>query len=108
MRRNGGGHPPGCAVAGGLPSSNIKPVSEEKIVNRMMLLYGRSLLAALTVLAAFGASAQQFPARPVRFLVPFPPGAGVDLVARQIGQKMAEHWGTAVVIDNRPGAGGTI
>ena len=77
-------------------------------MNRMMLLYGRSLLAALTVLAAFGASAQQFPARPVRFLVPFPPGAGVDLVARQIGQKMAEHWGTAVVIDNRPGAGGTI
>ena len=48
------------------------------------------------------------PDKPVRVLVPFPAGAGVDIVARMIGQPLTEVWGQAVVIDNRPGAGGTI
>jgi tripartite-type tricarboxylate transporter receptor subunit TctC len=74
----------------------------------MIPLHGRSLFAALLALVAIGASAQQFPARPVRFVVPFPPGSGVDLVARQIGQKLTDQWGAAVVIDNRAGAGGSI
>jgi tripartite-type tricarboxylate transporter receptor subunit TctC len=44
----------------------------------------------------------------VRILVPFPAGAGVDIVARMIGQPLTEIWGQATVVDNRPGAGGTI
>jgi tripartite-type tricarboxylate transporter receptor subunit TctC len=52
--------------------------------------------------------AQPYPSKPVRMLVPFPAGAGVDIVARMIGQPLAEVWGQALVIDNRPGAGGTI
>jgi tripartite-type tricarboxylate transporter receptor subunit TctC len=54
------------------------------------------------------AFAQAYPAKPVRILAPFPAGAGVDIVARMIGQPLAEQWGQAVVVDNRPGAGGTI
>jgi tripartite-type tricarboxylate transporter receptor subunit TctC len=53
-------------------------------------------------------SAQSYPDKPVRMLVPFPAGAGVDIVARMIAAPLAESWGQAVVIDNRPGAGGTI
>jgi tripartite-type tricarboxylate transporter receptor subunit TctC len=54
------------------------------------------------------ADAQQYPARPVRFLVPNPPGGGTDLVARIVSQKMSERWGANLVVDNRPGAGGIV
>jgi tripartite-type tricarboxylate transporter receptor subunit TctC len=77
-------------------------------MKRMPARPGRCWPALLMAVACASASAQTFPGRPVRFVVPFPPGAGVDLVARQIGQKMTEQWGTAVVIDNRAGAGGVI
>ena len=67
-------------------------------------------LAAGVVFAAGqdGAAAQAYPNRPVRMVVPFPAGAGVDIVARMIGIPLTEAWGQPVVIDNRPGAGGTI
>lgn len=58
--------------------------------------------------APHAALSQAYPAKPVRILAPFPAGAGVDIVARMIGQPLAEQWGQAVVVDNRPGAGGTI
>ena len=54
------------------------------------------------------AIAADYPARPVRFLVPNPPGGGTDLVARIAAQKVSERWGTNLVVDNRPGAGGII
>lgn len=54
------------------------------------------------------ALAQKFPERPIRFVVPFPPGGGNDILARQIAPRMAEFLGQPVVIDNRPGAGGNI
>lgn len=54
------------------------------------------------------ASAQSYPTRPVRFIVPFAPGGGADLVGRLLGQKLTEIWGQPVIIDNRPGAGATI
>jgi tripartite-type tricarboxylate transporter receptor subunit TctC len=53
-------------------------------------------------------AAQEYPARPVRMVVPFPAGAGTDILARAIGQKLTEAWGQSVVVENRPGAGGTI
>ncbi|HEX2829031.1 MAG TPA: tripartite tricarboxylate transporter substrate binding protein [Burkholderiales bacterium] len=49
-----------------------------------------------------------YPARPVRIMVPFSPGGASDTAARIIGQKLAERWGQQIVVENRPGAGGTI
>jgi tripartite-type tricarboxylate transporter receptor subunit TctC len=67
------------------------------------------LLAAASLLLPCGAFGQQsFPAKPIRMLVPFSPGSQTDILARWIGEKMAEHWGQQVVVDNRPSAGGTI
>ena len=63
---------------------------------------------AACVLVAAGAEAQQWPARPIRFVVPLPPGGGADLVARTIGEKLNRTLGQQVIIDNRPGAGGNI
>ena len=57
---------------------------------------------------AVAASAQQYPSRPVRMIVPFTPGGGTDILARVVGTRMAEAMGQSFVIDNRPGAGGTI
>src|SRR5688572_4592559 len=52
--------------------------------------------------------AQAYPSRPVRFIVPFPPGGATDIIARVLGQKMSEAWSQPVVIENRAGAAGAI
>ena len=57
---------------------------------------------------ASGALAQTWPTKPVRVIVPFTAGSATDILARTFGQKLQEAWGQAVVIENRPGAGGTI
>jgi tripartite-type tricarboxylate transporter receptor subunit TctC len=70
-----------------------------------------ALAAALGVslaLAPVTAQAQDYPNRPVKIIVGFPPGGGVDTVARLVGQEMAKGLGQSVVIENRPGAAGTI
>lgn len=64
--------------------------------------------AGLLALGALPASAQQYPTRPVRFIAPFPPGGGVDVVARVVGEKLGGRLGQTVVVDNRPGAGATL
>ena len=68
----------------------------------------RVVLAALTCLVAGAAAAQQYPSRPIRLIVPFAPGGGTDMVARVIQPKLSERLGTAVVVDNRGGAGAII
>ncbi|MGZ5228299.1 MAG: tripartite tricarboxylate transporter substrate binding protein, partial [Burkholderiales bacterium] len=64
----------------------------------------RALVAAIAIGFTCGASAQSFPVKPVRLIVPFPPGGGTDVVSRMLGQKLTEMWGQQVIIDNRPGA----
>ncbi len=67
-----------------------------------------SALLAGAALMACTAFAQQFPARPVRMIVPFAPGGPTDVIARIIAQRLTEAWGQQVVVDNRAGAGGNI
>ena len=66
------------------------------------------LIGALLVLAAAVARAQDYPAKPVRMVVGFPPGGGTDVVARILQPRLSELLGQPVVIDNRPGATGTV
>jgi tripartite-type tricarboxylate transporter receptor subunit TctC len=68
----------------------------------------RILVAVALALSAAGAAAQQFPTKPLRLIVPYPPGGGNDTISRLVGQKMQESWGQQVLVDNRPGAGTTI
>ena len=66
-------------------------------------------LAAFTALAlSGGAFAQNYPTKPVRFISPYAPGGGTDILARPLAQKLNEAWNVPVIIDNRGGAGGTI
>src|SRR6185436_1868700 len=74
---------------------------------RRSLLQGAGAALAAPLLAR-SAQAQEWPARPVRVIVPYPPGGGADTVSRIFFQKLSETWGQQFVIDNRGGAGGTI
>jgi len=64
------------------------------------------LLAAM--LFASAVAAQNWPQKPVRFIVPFPPGGATDIAARLLGEKLSQIWGQSVVIENRGGAGGGV
>lgn len=71
--------------------------------------YARAALAVLTGLAlAGGAAAQSYPLKPVRVVVPYPPGGGTDILARPIVQRITERLGQSFLIDNRGGATGMI
>jgi tripartite-type tricarboxylate transporter receptor subunit TctC len=63
---------------------------------------------ATLVVAVFPAQAQHFPAKPVRLIVPYPPGGPLDEVARAAGLKLTPVWGQQLLVDNRSGAGGSI
>src|SRR3954465_6584488 len=73
-------------------------------MTRLALALMATLLATLSCLA----QAQTWPARPVKFIVPFGPGAGVDIGARLIADRLPARWGKPVVIENRPGADGLV
>jgi tripartite-type tricarboxylate transporter receptor subunit TctC len=66
------------------------------------------LTLLMIALSCASAAAQDFPSRPVRFLVPYAAGGSGDMLARLLGSKLASMWGQQVVIDNRPGGGGLI
>ena len=69
-----------------------------------LLLKGAGILVALSTVAA----AQDYPTKPVRMIIPFPPGGSNDVVGRMIATQLSEKLGKQVVVDNRAGAGGTI
>ena len=68
----------------------------------------RSLLVLLAALTPLGTHAQTWPAKPIRFIVPFAPGGGNDILARVVGKQMTLSLGQPIVVENLPGAGGNI
>ena len=68
-------------------------------------------VCAVSLLVASGvqlAQAQAYPSRPIRLILPFPPGGGTDILGRVIAQKLGESIGQNVIAENRPGAGGNV
>ena len=78
----------------------------------MLNAFRRFMLGTACVVSLAAGSttavAQTYPLKPIRIVVPFAPGSGTDILARAAGEKLAAAWGQPVLVDNVPGAGGTI
>jgi tripartite-type tricarboxylate transporter receptor subunit TctC len=70
--------------------------------------YAGLLSLVFLLSTALPAAAQTYPSKPIRFLMPHPPGAGMDFVSRTVANKLTESWGQQVIVDSRPGAGGVM
>ena len=70
--------------------------------------FARLLVATLTLAFAGGVLAQQYPVKPVRIIVPFPPGQATDILARLLADQLSKSLGQQFIVDNRPGAGGSV
>ena len=68
----------------------------------------RTLVALLFALAAAPVAAQNYPARPIRLICPFPPAGAVDIASRAIANELTRTLGQTVTVENRPGAGGNL
>src|SRR5260221_14096254 len=73
----------------------------------MHRLLGAALLLFASAIAQSQPAVSSYPSRPIRFVVPFPPGGGVDIVARAVGEKLSPRLGQPIAIENKPGAGTT-
>jgi tripartite-type tricarboxylate transporter receptor subunit TctC len=74
----------------------------------MRLSASRCFVAAIAASACMTAGAQEYPAKTIRYIVPFAPGGMTDILGRVVGQKLSEAWGQQVIVDNRPGAAGGV
>ena len=74
---------------------------------RVALLIAVPMVAAAVVAPVLQAQ-EPYPSKPIKLIVPFTPGTGIDILARTLGQKIGEDWKASVVVDNRPGASGNI
>src|SRR5256885_8546998 len=72
-----------------------------------MKLSARAIVAAVAIVAPLCA-AQNYPVRPLRLMITYPPGGTTDFVGRPVAQKLSEYLGQPVVVDNRGGAGGAL
>ena len=70
--------------------------------------YVAALLASAALLSSFAAQAQDYPTKPIRIIVPFTPGSATDIMGRIVGERLNAAWGQPVIVDNKPGAGGSI
>ena len=73
-----------------------------------MKIVSIAIAFAVGIIVATGSIGQTYPAKPVRVIIPISAGSGQDIIGRWVGQKLSATWGQPVVIDNRPGAGGTV
>src|SRR5437899_10965038 len=73
-----------------------------------MMRTGRVLFMVLAGVLAGTAFAQTYPSKPVKLVVTYPPAGSSDLMARIVAQKLSELWGQAVIVENKPGAAGSI
>ncbi len=73
-----------------------------------MLIVKKLFLILFAITTASTVFAQNYPNKPVRLVFAFPPGSSADIVGRVFAEKLSEYWGQTAVVDNRPGAGGTI
>jgi tripartite-type tricarboxylate transporter receptor subunit TctC len=79
-----------------------------KIFRRALWISGMSFMALMTVNTASAQNASSYPNKPIKMIVPFPPGGGNDVIARIVAQKLTTRWGQNVLVENRAGANGIV
>jgi tripartite-type tricarboxylate transporter receptor subunit TctC len=93
-----------------MPDSHVPSdaLPRAEVNSRIGTLVVTAFLALLAMAMSVPAGAQTYPTRPVKLVVPFPPGGSLDITGRLIAQRLSEIWGQPVVVENKPGAGGNI